>query len=152
MPDPVPVPATCEYMCILGYYVLIGGSAPEGFSCPGSMGPCDIENDIVFGPPQPIDDPSLVDPPVDSDNESIVSTSSVSTNSAIYTYDITSGMLYFSKGKAQAGFGFFPSLNAEQLSSHYPSIAEEVSVLKNMSSMASFKISIPALPASVVGQ
>jgi hypothetical protein len=152
MPDPVEVTNSCEYECISGWFVLIGGSAPEGYSCPAVLAQCNVEGDTVFGPPAPISDEPIPDDPPASLSLTSVETSSVEPNSASYTYDFRSEKLYFSSGKADPGFGFFPTLTLEQLTANYPSIAEEVSIMKGMRSLASFKVVLPALPASVVGR
>ena len=134
-------------------YALIGGSPPDGYTCPAEMGACNNVGDIIQILPVPIvDDPVPDDPPIGDGSENLAARIALETNSAIYTYDSTSGTLHFSGGKAQQGLGFFPSLNFEQLALHYPSIAEELSALKNMQSLASFKAIIPALPVRVVAR
>jgi hypothetical protein len=38
------------------------GSAPEGYECPVDLGYCDEPNDIVHGPPVPIEEEPVPDP------------------------------------------------------------------------------------------
>ncbi len=150
MPDPVDdVPYSCEYECYNGQYVLIGGSAPPGYTCPLILGTCSIPGDILFGQPVPIPVPVLDDPPGIAREAGVAATASMESNSATYTYDGRSGILYFSSGKADKGYGFFSTLTTEQLRSNYPSIAEKVS---GMTSSTSFQMILPALPASIVGR
>jgi hypothetical protein len=144
---------TCEYVCFSGTYILEGGSAPEGYYCPDEAGPCDLTGTTVNGPPLPIDEePTPVpDPPIGEGLRSFATVSSES-NAATYAYHFSSGKLYFASGKADKGNGFFSSLTLDQLSTYYPSIAEDVSVLLAVKSLASFKLTLPALPASVVAR
>jgi hypothetical protein len=152
MPDPEEVTNSCEYECISGWYILIGGSAPEGYSCPSLLGQCNVEGDTVFGPPVPISDEPIPDDPPASLSLTAVETSPIDPNSASYLYHSRSGKLFFSSGKADNGFGFFSSLTLDQLSTFYPSIADDISVLLRVKSLESFKLTLPALPSSIVAR
>lgn len=142
---------TCKYECIHGLYVLVGGSTPDGFECPVDLGVCDVSGDIILGPPVPIEEPVPDDPP-ESLSRSSTESSTIGSNSASYVYHFSTGKLYFSSGKADKGNGFFSSLTLDQLASYYPSIAEDMSVLLAVRSLASFKLTLPALPASVIAR
>ena len=151
MPDPNDA---CTYECIFGVYALVGGTPPEGYTCPDKLGTCSVPGDITLGPAVPIDAPITDDPPggIEDGVSFALAQSSTESNSASYTYDTRTGMLYFSSGNADKGNGFFSSMTLDQLASHYPSIAEDMSVLLAVRSLASFKLTLPALPISVVAR
>ena len=138
----------CVYECTNGTYVLTGGNAPPGHVCPQTMGACNTPGRVLHAPPVPLGDPPMFAAAPFSDGESGASASStLNQNSAIYVYQLSTGMLFFSSGQADNGYGFFPSLTLQQLQEYYPSIAEDLSVLQGVQTLASFTLSIPALPA-----
>jgi hypothetical protein len=151
MPDPN-LPICCEYKCVNGVRIFIGGTPPEGYECRLEDGVCTIEGELTSTVPVPITEPIPDDPPGGDGASFSLTASSAQPNSAIYTYNVGSSKLYFLSGKAESGSGFFPTLTLEQLSAYYPSIAEELSALKAMKSLTSFKVTLPALPVSVVAR
>ena len=64
--DPVAITRSCNYECNGENYVLVGGTAPEGYYCPEVLGPCDAEDEgeVLTGFPMltPVPIP-VVDPP-----------------------------------------------------------------------------------------
>jgi len=65
-PTPVELTTSCNYQCDGEEYVLVGGTAPEGYTCPAVLGPCE-EGDVgdtkkgfpVLNAPNPVDPPAI---------------------------------------------------------------------------------------------
>jgi len=64
--DPVAITRSCNYECNGENYVLVGGTAPEGYYCPEVLGPCeqadvgDIKTGFpVLNAPNPVDPPAI---------------------------------------------------------------------------------------------
>lgn len=143
----------CIYKCINGIYTLTAGNAPPGYACLQTLGSCNTPGDIVHVLPQPIDDtPTLAAAPFAEGESGALLHAASSANSAIYVYQSSTGNLHFSSGEADEGYGFIPTLTLEELRSYYPSIAEELSVLQSIRSLATFELTIPALPVDVLAQ
>jgi hypothetical protein len=142
--------STCEYECINGVYTLRGGTAPPGYTCATTMGACNTPGNVIRMPPVPIQVPPPGGGGLRTTEESgLDGKLSAYENAAVYSYQIGAGTLYFSSGQADDGYGFFPSMTLVQLREYYPSIAEELSALQTLRSLAAVQITIPALPAEV---
>lgn len=114
------------------------------------MGACNTPGNVIRMPPVPIQVPPPGGGGLRTTEESgLDGKLSSYENAAVYSYQIGAGTLYFSSGQADDGYGFFPSMTLVQLREYYPSIAEELSALQTLRSLAAVQITIPALPAEV---
>ena len=54
--DPVAITRSCQYECNGENYVLVGGTAPDGYRCPEVLGPCSQGDvgEVLTGFPEPI--------------------------------------------------------------------------------------------------
>ncbi len=135
---------TCEYYCDGYDWVLVDGTAPEGYYCPEIFGGCIESGETMMVEPQKIPPP----PP-----QAVASASTVigdaiqdETHSGEYQFDIATDTLYFSRGSTVKGFRFLAKIPMNELRERFPAVAAEVELLKNAKSLMSFTVEVPAIP------
>ena len=138
MPDPVPVlTRSCQYLCVDGLWVFIGGSAPDGYHCPHIAGGCD--NYQLTYSIQPVPNNS---PPV-PDAEAPLAT---------YTFDRSSKLLTFNNGAPTEGFGFANQLSLEECMKFYPELAPKFQEIQASLDLSGLKLELPGLPIQKIAE
>lgn len=138
--------ATCEYICDGLEWDFVGGTAPEGYYCETVLGSCLEEDEGHSLMAEPVPNPSAAVASTASVAATASSLQEAAVNAAEYQFDRASDTLYFSRGRAAKGFRLFTKISMSELREQFPAVAAEVELLKNIKSLASFKVIVPAVP------
>lgn len=142
--DDVILGLTCKYICDGNDWVLVEGTAPEGYYCPEVLGGCLEPDETVEVEPRPIE--PIPDPTPSPGVVSVSSQQTLVVNVGEYQFHRATETLYFSNGIAEKGFRFLSKIPMNELREKFPAIATEVELLKNAKSLSRFTVLVPAIP------
>jgi hypothetical protein len=133
--------ATCNYVCDGDHFVLVSGTAPEGYYCEEVIGECSIEDAGDTGTAAPIKIPVPIPTP------SALAAPPAPQSQASYRFEPQTDAFYFAEASSATPSGkrYLGKISLKDLKVLFPDLGAAVEAKKAAQPGKGFTVTIPAV-------